>query len=365
MNWKREKRTGNPRVLSYESPRKKSRSSTKTKKDDDGNDLLIQTDEKSKRLSTPSKTSESKAIVTPLTVKKERNNSDSPADEKPRRKLAFGKYIDTSNISENVRLIYKLVHSTTGAIGGNGSFGAIYGELTKGSMQKMVNLMKEHTGLDKSSNFIDVGSGIGKPNLHVNEDPGVNFSYGIEMERSRWLLGLCALKAVLTKAREKKDLGQRCMFDHGNIKQANTFDPFTHVYMFSIGFPPTLWDHLSEMFNNSHSEYLICFHPPRVIIEKYEFEVDLIIQTPTSMHGSSEGHTGYIYKRRNTAPLASSGNVRCDPLYQDAYNFVKKGPAFLHKNVVARVKKELHSGRATRANGIVHCIGSDDDEKEE
>mmetsp|Transcript_25622 Transcript_25622/g.37867 ORF Transcript_25622/g.37867 Transcript_25622/m.37867 type:complete len:364 (+) Transcript_25622:129-1220(+) len=362
MNEKRGQRTGSPQILSFESPRKKPRIPSKTKKEPKKeNDLPVQTDGKNKLVSTPSKTHESKAIITPQTVKKERKTHDPPTDEKARRKLAFGKYNDTTEVSENVRLIYRLIRNSTGAIGGNGSFGAIYGELTTGSMQKMVNLMKEHTGLDKNSKFIDVGSGIGKPNLHVNEDPGVDFSYGIEMERSRWLLGLCALKAVLSKALDKKDLGQRCIFEHGNIKQASTFDPFTHVYMFSIGFPPTLWDHLAEMFNNSHSEYLICFHPPRIIIEKYEFEVDLIVQTPTSMHGSSEGHTGYIYKRRDHE--TSYSKFRCDPLYHDAYELVKKGPASLYKNVVDRVDKELNSGRATRAKKIVHCIGSDDEEE--
>ena len=108
----------------------------------------------------------------------------------------------------------------------------------------MTNLMKEHTKLDKSSKFIDVGSGIGKPNLHVCQDPGVEFSYGIEMERSRWLLGMTSLKATLDAASEQTTvaygaevtkIGTRCYMEHSNIMFAKTFDPFTHVYMFSIG----------------------------------------------------------------------------------------------------------------------------------
>lgn len=237
---KREKSTRNPRLLSFESPRKKSRGISKTKTEcrQGSNDPIAQTDKSDNCPSTPSTKNQDangKAIVTPQTEQKEREVSHFSTSNEPRRKLAFGKYEDSTKLSENVKLIYKIIHNITGAVGGNGSFGAIYGELTKGSMQKMVNLMKEHTGLDENSKFIDVGSGIGKPNLHVNEDPGVAFSYGIEMERSRWLLGLSALKAVLTKARDKKDLGQKCIFHHGNIKQAKTFDPFTHVYMFSIG----------------------------------------------------------------------------------------------------------------------------------
>lgn len=135
------------------------------------------------------------------------------------------------------------------------------------------------------------------------------------------------------------------------------------VTLQSLSFPPTLWDHLAEMFNNSRSDYLICFHPPRIIIERYGFDVDLITQTPTSMHGSSEGHTGYLYKRQNLT-TSPSGKVSCDPLYHDAYELVKSGPELLYNNVVTRVDKELYSGRVTRAKKMVHCVGSDEEEGE-
>jgi hypothetical protein len=43
----------------------------------------------------------------------------------------------TVAISEKVQKVYKLVHKSTGALGGNGYDGAIYGELTMHSMQKV------------------------------------------------------------------------------------------------------------------------------------------------------------------------------------------------------------------------------------
>lgn len=42
-------------------------------------------------------------------------------------------------VSEKVQKIYKLVHKSTGALGGNGYDGAIYGELTMHSMQKVIS----------------------------------------------------------------------------------------------------------------------------------------------------------------------------------------------------------------------------------
>ena len=119
-------------------------------------------------------------------------------------------------------------------------------------MQKMVNLMKQYTGFCETSRFIDVGSGIGKPSLHVTQDPGVTFSYGIEVEASRWLLGMSCLKGMLEAAvaeandtssdascsaltSKEERIRHQCVFEKGDIRQAKIFDPFTHVYMFSIG----------------------------------------------------------------------------------------------------------------------------------
>ena len=60
------------------------------------------------------------------------------------------------NILPNVQRVYTIVNSLTGSIGGNSHGGAIYGELTIGSMQKTTNLMIEYTGL--STDKISVGS---------------------------------------------------------------------------------------------------------------------------------------------------------------------------------------------------------------
>jgi Histone methylation protein DOT1 len=280
---------------------------------------------------------------------------------KAKKKLPFGyPQIETQ---QNVKETYAIVRKLTGSIGGNGSSGAIYGELTMGSMQKMVNLMKEYTEFGPDSRFIDVGSGIGKPNIHVCQDPGVSFSYGIEMERSRWMLGMTSLKAVIDAAQlqnqsreqlsSQEKIGYNCYFAHGNIKEADTFDPFTHVYMFSIGFPPCLWVKLAKMFNQSLSPYLICYHPPRKIIETYGFEVELLTQTPTSMHGSKEGHMGYLY-RRTTIQDGALKDTLCDPVFKGALDAVQSGIVPLHNAVCALVQDYNQGGRVTRSKGLQH-----------
>ena len=154
--------------------------------------------------------------------------------------MPFGGNTKSIDIPKKVQRVYHIVNKHTGRIGGNGHGGAIYGELTVGSMQKMTNIMIEHTGLGPESRFIDVGCGLGKPNLHVAQYPGVAFSYGIEMELVRWILGIANLNQVLQEAMREthpneSQIGHRCFFAHGDITEANYFDPFTHVYMFDIG----------------------------------------------------------------------------------------------------------------------------------
>jgi Histone methylation protein DOT1 len=281
------------------------------------------------------------------------------------RKLLFGRCVAASEIEipANVRQVYSLVRKMTGSIGGNGSFGPIYGELTMGSMQKMINLCKEHAELDETSRFLDVGSGIGKPNLHVAHDPGVAVSVGIEVEADRWLLGMHCLKAVLdaTATLPIEPLkchndSSRCMFLHGDITAAQTFDPFTHVYMFSIGFPPLLWCELSKMWNRSSAAYLICYHGPKDIVGHYEFNVELVAQASTSMHGSKEGHAGYIYRRsskgrRMMGRVGSTERYRCDPYFAPTLEMMRSLSLDSFKeHVDSIVEEEMNSdGALTRS----------------
>jgi hypothetical protein len=319
------------------------------------------------------------SVVTPLKESSKRKSSKESEDgllpPVAKRRLIFGKYVDLISCQPNVMSVYKIVRKLTGNLGGNGYCGPIYGELTMHSMQKMIDLMMEHTAFSDNSRFIDVGSGIGKPNLHVAQYPGVAFSCGVELEHTRWSLGMTCLKAVLDAAVEQPveqpvvqdttattssststaststtRIEGNTVFLHKNITEAKTFDPFTHVYMFSIGFPPPLWVELSEMWNKSQSEYLICYHSPRSIIGTYAFDVELMAQTQTSMHGSKEGHTGYIYKRSSSSKTTKRRNpTACDALFRESWKLVQRGLQPLHQDVTKQVDETMGTGRSTRS----------------
>jgi hypothetical protein len=261
------------------------------------------------------------------------------------------------SLQPNVKKVYAIVSAKTGSIGGNGHGGPIYGETTSASLQKMIELMKTRTEFNEKSRFIDVGSGLGKPNLHVAQDPGVEFSYGIEMEKVRWMLSMHNLHHVLKEAElqseeiePKEQIGYNCFFEHGDITQASTFNPFTHVYMFDIGFPPKLFVKLSEMFNNSCSSYLICYHAPRIIVDRYNFQVELVCQQSTSMHGSSEIHTGYIYRRKSDRRISCRNkHIPCDPVFKESWAHVEKGLPHMCALVDEKLSTALETGRTKRA----------------
>lgn len=97
-----------------------------------------------------------------------------------------------------------------------------------------------------------------------------------------------------------------------------------------FSFPPRLFESLATMFNRSQSEYLICYHGPKLMVDRYGFNVELLVQKPLSMHGSSEVHTGYIYRRtveakKSTKCTTTTFDVLCDPLFANAWKICRSG----------------------------------------
>lgn len=200
--------------------------------------------------------------------------------------------------------VYKLVRRRTGTLGGGGAGGAIYGEVTQKSFARIVNVLKSECELDTSSTFIDIGAGLGKPNLHVALDPGVKASVGVELGGERWWQSQDILWHGFEKNTAKEtgldSLNGPIFLAHADFLEINSLNDFSHVYMFDKGFPPVLMDHIAHVFNSSpNSQYLMCFKKPRVIIEHYEFQVKEIGRVRTSMSGSGESNTCYFYQKLN------------------------------------------------------------------
>jgi len=171
-----------------------------------------------------------------------------------------------------------------------------------GTFQKVVDALCEHTGFDASSAFVDIGSGLGKPNLHVALNPGVRLSYGVELEELRWQLSMHNLRFVLNEVPEMRK--SVVYFANSDATDMDHFEPFTHVYMFDVGFPPSVLVTLANAFNLSKTvQALVSFQRPDKMISVYGFGVDLITQVATRMSGSTEKHTAYIYRAKQNKTM--------------------------------------------------------------
>lgn len=87
------------------------------------------------------------------------------------------------------------------------------------------------------------------------------------------------------------------------------------------------------------------------MIDTYEFDVELIAQKQTSMHGSKEGHTGYIYRRKSGRKFNQED---CDPVFQAAFEKVKLGANELRLAVEQEVGRLQGTGPSTRARLVLH-----------
>ncbi|KAG3033143.1 hypothetical protein JG687_00008938 [Phytophthora cactorum] len=284
------------------------------------------------------------------------SNATTPASNKKRKRLSIGtpgkvtpladvreREVERTFTEHEVSEVYRTIRKQTGSLGGNAAGGAIYGEITQASFQRVVDYLKENCELSKSSRFIDVGSGLGKPNFHVAVDPGVQVSYGIELEELRWHLSLHNLRSVLSlDSQRTKPLAT--VFTAGDITHAHSFEPFSHVYSFDVGFPPDVMDKMADMFNRSSAKYFASFHAPRKVVDMYGFSVENIGRVATSMAGSSEGHQCYFYRRvastdeeseseseevsLNMSPPNNSANgppMAVDPLFSKGIELLKGG----------------------------------------
>jgi hypothetical protein len=96
--------------------------------------------------------------------------------------------------------------------------GPVYGELSLGSFKKIVKYLKLKCHMDERSRFIDIGSGLGKPNFHIAMDSKIALSIGVECEKPRYQLAMKILQQM-----KKFIHPHRTGFLNMNIADATTF----------------------------------------------------------------------------------------------------------------------------------------------
>ena len=287
-----------------------------------------------------------------------------------RRKTPRSQHQQQLQYNSGLTDAYKIFRKYTDKLGGSVAEGAIYGEITQGSFQKIVDFLKRTCEFSSESSFLDIGSGFGKPNFHVAIDPGVEISYGVELEEIRCLLSLCNLKSALQTTNESVISSKKLFFSVGDIMNVNTFNPFSHIYTYDDGFPPMVLIHIAQGFNRSLSaRYLISYHSPNEWIDNYGLEAEVIGQLQAARAGKGS-KTCYFYKRLSSSwkrilkqekklfaqteehSQAEKEKEKLflpiDPLFQHGFDVVARGKDGVLASIETFFKENLHGKRSKR-----------------
>ncbi len=230
---------------------------------------------------------------------------------------------------ELAKRMYSIITKTkTSEVGFTG--GATFGELIKGSNQRIVTYFQEQCSMDEKSIFFDMGSGLGQPCLHALLASKIKASIGIEVDDDRYRLSMVNLNAMLkddklrTEARPEAKTFP-CAFIHGNIHSAWSFDPFTHVVMFDKGIPEWTMKHMASMCNASTTlRYITSVHNPATFITVHGFAVRPKARLNAALAGSNSQHMMYVYERilqdtvKSQKAFASARNMDADTIYRFA-----------------------------------------------
>jgi len=148
------------------------------------------------------------------------------------------RHMSLSTVPSTVRRVYSAINrKKTGA---ESAFAGTKltppaGEVTMNSMQQIVYVMQSRMGFNSSSRVLDIGCGQGKPNCHFAASVNPVLNVGIEIVPWRWFQAISNLIKVCDKALSGEIPYPNCYFKLGNIRDVGSFDPFTHLYMFSKG----------------------------------------------------------------------------------------------------------------------------------
>eukprot|EP01138_Halocafeteria_seosinensis_P009618 gb/GECG01009828.1/.p1 GENE.gb/GECG01009828.1/~~gb/GECG01009828.1/.p1 ORF type:complete len:351 (+),score=41.26 gb/GECG01009828.1/:1-1053(+) len=255
-------------------------------------------------------------------------------------------------IPPNVAQAYRAIHAATGSVGGNGTFGPIYGEITIGSMHKVLTALNEQGRLGETTMFLDIGSGLGKPSIHAAAAYPIKCSIGVEVEKLRYYLSLVNLQRVLdagiTLGRNKRTCN--VAFLNADILNLSSLQPMTHIFLFDVGMPSKVLYHLGELFNKSDSaRFLICFKKP-ALVEEYGFHVRLVDKISVAMTCSAEVHTCFVYyKRKKNVHFVEAEDAIEYAIYSCEFRSLTKYKKSLGEEIAAwRDKNEIIDRRSRK-----------------
>lgn len=188
-----------------------------------------------------------------------------------------------------LRRLYYGCRPRAGVVAGDGP---IYGELRLGSFHNIVLALQKYTNIDQDSIFLDIGSGLGKPCVHVAYVVGCR-CVGIEIVGARWRQSLDSVSAA---KRVCKSFPTPLML-HADMRSMESLSPFTHVFAFDSCYTSDDLCTLLNLFNNSTCTALVSFCNPKKAARHGLHDCECPVTIQVRMRGSGERHTAYIYRK--------------------------------------------------------------------
>ena len=193
-----------------------------------------------------------------------------------------------------LRRLYHACRPRAGVVAGDGP---IYGELRLGSFHNIVLALQKYTDIDQESIFLDVGSGLGKPCVHVAYVVGCR-CIGVEIVGARWrqsLDSVAAAKRLCASMRTPLML-------HADMRSLESLSPFTHVFAFDSCYTSNDLRTLLKLFHSSTCTALVSFCNPKKAARHGLSDCVCPVTIPVRMCGSGERHTAYIYLKKGDTP---------------------------------------------------------------
>jgi hypothetical protein len=246
------------------------------------------------------------------------------------------------NTTQDVRSIYRIIRAMTGSLGGSSSQNSTYGELTEHSMQRIIDFLKLKTGFNENSSFLDLGSGLCKPIIHVAQDVKC-VSVGIENVKDRYFLGLHNIQAVNTRLRKPLP----CTVIRRDIEDIKSFTQFTHVYTFNEGFEPSLNTLIVKKCIQSKCKYVILYKSRTIDIPETWQNLGPIT---VRLHGASSNsqHTCHVFRcNEQKNSTVSHMQMKCRHI-EEALNRIHY-PSSNTSFIATQIQHITTEGRVTRS----------------
>lgn len=209
-------------------------------------------------------------------------------------------------LSQSVKRGYQAMSRIETQLGGGEGVEGIYGSLAPTSMQRIVDAMKRY-GLSRSSVFVDVGAGLGRPMIHAHLDPGVRKTVGFELDAVKCQKAHTFIHRLGQMGYVAPSMSTTIVC--GNIAERNRLPVgTTHLYAFWQGFSEGDRQAVGRLFRLCNTARVVCVvqnvrdgfavDPENAMHDLGFGPLRLATKIRVQASGSGGGFTAFVFVKR-------------------------------------------------------------------